>query len=69
MMEDQQRAIEPNSFDLDIGHRGRKHGTSVGFLADITNETLNDLSADAAVFDLGEIGFVAFFDLADEARM
>ena len=69
MMEDQQRSIEFDLLDFDFGDGSGQQRLAVGFASDITNEPLDDLALNSAVLDLGEVDFVALFDLTYEAHV
>src|SRR6266705_2384084 len=56
-------------FHLDIGDGSGEHGAAIGLFADIANEALDHLSLYAAVLDLGEVDFGAFFNLPNKAHV
>jgi len=69
VMQHQQGAIEFDGFDLCLREGSGQDGLAIGFLADIANKTLDDLVADAAILDLGQLDPAAPFELADEAHV
>src|SRR5450759_26213 len=56
-------------FNPHIRHRGGKDRSAIGFLAHVTNETLNDLPVDALDLDFGQVGSAAFFIFANIAHV
>jgi len=66
-MEHQEGAVEFDLGHLGVGHGGGEDGASVGLLADIADEALDDFAVDAAVFDFGEIDSPGLFELTDKA--
>src|SRR5207302_11259353 len=69
MVKHQKRAVEFDLLHLDIGDGSGEHGAAIGLFADIANEALDHLSLYAAVLDLGEVDFVAFFNLPNKAHV
>src|ERR1035438_4181756 len=69
LVEHQERTVQFNLFDLDVGHGGGQDGATIALLAHIADEPLHDLVSNPAAFDLGEIGFVALYDLSYKAHV
>ena len=69
IMQDQQWSINFNLRDLDVGQGSRQHRAAIGLLTDIANETLDNFAFDTPIFNFGEVGFIALFNLTNKAHV